>query len=202
VSDPLNASLAAMTALGAQSLDLLDEDALAVGRADQFVETLLACEDDVVIDSGAASFLPLSRYLIENEIAGLLDGAGRELVVHTIITGDGSFLDTVKGLEAVVLHYPATVRLVVWTNEFFGPVRYGDTAFEDTTVYREAKARIAATVNLRHLNPHSFGANLATLLERKQTFAEALAGTTFNTVERQRLAMIKREIFEQLARAV
>jgi hypothetical protein len=30
-----------------------------------------------------------------------------------------------------------------------------DTAFADTTVYREAKARIAATVDLRHLNPHS-----------------------------------------------
>jgi len=36
----------------------------------------------------------------------------------------------------------------------------------------------------------------------RQTFAEALAGTTFNTVERQRLAMIQREIFEQLAQAV
>jgi hypothetical protein len=39
-------------------------------------------------------------------------------------------------------------------------------------------------------------------LERKQTFDEALNGTVFNTVERQRLAMIQREVFEQLARVV
>ena len=38
------------------------------------------------------------------------------------------------------------------------------------------------------------------MLERKQTFEEALNGTAFNTVERQRLAMIQREVFEQLAR--
>jgi hypothetical protein len=40
------------------------------------------------------------------------------------------------------------------------------------------------------------------LLERKQTIEEALNGTAFNTVERQRLAMIQREVFEQLARVV
>ena len=57
-------------------------------------------------------------------------------------------------------------------------------------------------INLKRQNPQSFGANLATLLERKQTFAEALNGTTFNTVERQRLAMIQREVFEQLSRIV
>ena len=43
-------------------------------------------------------------------------------------------------------------------------------------------------VNLKRQNPQSFGANLATLLERKQTFDEALNGTAFNTVERLRLA--------------
>ena len=52
------------------------------------------------------------------------------------------------------------------------------------------------------MDPQSFSANLATLLERKQTFDEALNGTAFKTVERQRLAMIQREVFEQLARVV
>jgi hypothetical protein len=52
------------------------------------------------------------------------------------------------------------------------------------------------------MDPQSFSANLATLLERKQTFDEALNGTAFKTVERQRLAMIQRKVFEQLARVV
>jgi hypothetical protein len=81
-------------------------------------------------------------------------------------------------------------------------VRIDDVAFEDTPVYRNAKPRISAIVDLKRQNPQSFGANLATLLERKQTFEEALNGTAFNTVERQRLAMIQREVFEQLALVV
>jgi hypothetical protein len=187
-ADPINASLVSTPALSAEPVELMDEeeDVLNVARMDQFVETLLTCQDDVVIDSGAASFVPLSRYVIDNEIAGLLDAAGRELVVHTIITGGGAILDTLKGLEAVVLHFPDTVKLVVWTNEFFGPVRAKDTAFEETAIYREAKDRVLGIVRLKQWNPRTFGANLATLLERKQTFNEALSGTQFNTVERQR----------------
>jgi transposase len=37
--------------------------------------------------------VPLSRYLIDNNIAELLEGAGRELVIHTIVTGGGSVID-------------------------------------------------------------------------------------------------------------
>ena len=81
-------------------------------------------------------------------------------------------------------------------------MRIDDVAFEDTPVYRNAKPRISAIVDLKRQNPQSFGANLATLLVRKQTFEEALNGTAFNTVERQRLAMIQREVFERLARVV
>ena len=178
-------------------------DVLDVSRADQFVETLLSHQSDVVIDSGAASFVPLSRYLIDNQIADLLENAGRELVVHTIVTGGGSVIETLKGLEIVVLHFPETVKVVVWTNEFFGPVRYEDTAFEEMAIYRDAKSRISGRVMLKELNRRTFGANLATLLERKLTFDEALrANTAFNTVERQRLAMIQRELFEQIARVI
>jgi hypothetical protein len=200
--DPVNASLAGVPALHAESVELLDaeDDVLDVARTDAFIETLLNARDDVVIDSGAASFVPLSRYLIDNNIAELLEAAGRELVVHTIVTGGGSVIETLKGLEAVVTHFPDTVRVVVWTNEFFGPVRYENTAFEDMAVYRDAKPRISGRVVLKELNPRTFGANLARLLERKLTFAEALgSNSTFNTVERQRLTMLQRDLFEQLA---
>ena len=131
-ADPVNASLAAMPGLDAQRVALVVDDAIDVKAADQFIEMLLTYDEDVVIDRGAASFLPLSSYLIDTEIAGLLDAAGRELVIHTIVTGGGSFVDTARGLEAVVEDFPATATLIVWTNEYFGPVRIDDVAFEDT----------------------------------------------------------------------
>jgi hypothetical protein len=202
-ADPINATLTSTPGLLAEPIRLLDEDAIDVKQADQFVEVLLTSDGDVVVDSGSASFLPLNRYLIENEIAGILDAGGKELVIHSVVTAGGAILETLKGLEAVVLHFPSTVRIVVWKNEFFGPVRYETTAFEDTAIYRESRQRIAGVITLRQWNPRTFGANLAAVLERKLTFDEALAPPAgFNTVERQRLSMIQREIFEQLARVI
>jgi CO dehydrogenase nickel-insertion accessory protein CooC1 len=57
-ADPVNASLAAVPALHAEAVELMDgeDDVLDVARTDAFIETLLNAQDDVVIDSGAASF--------------------------------------------------------------------------------------------------------------------------------------------------
>ena len=80
-ADPVNASLAAMPGLGAQPVALVVDDAIDVKAADQFIEMLLTYDEDVVIDSGAASFLPLSSYLIDTEIAGKAIKQGEKVVM-------------------------------------------------------------------------------------------------------------------------
>ena len=188
-----------MPALRAEAVELIDaeEDVLDVARTDQSSRPYYLPGRRGDRQRCGELRAPV-RYLIDNRIAELLRNGGRELVVHTIVTGGGSVIETLKGLEAVVLHFPDTVRVVVWTNEFFGPVRYENTAFEEMAIYREAKSWISGRITLKELNRRTFGANLATLLERKLTFSEALGSdSAFNTVERQRLAMIQRESFEQ-----
>ena len=201
-ADPVNASLRATKALAAKVIDLLVEDEIAVRTADQFVETLLTCETDVVLDNGSASFLPVSRYLVENEIASLFETAGRDLVIHVVISGGTAFLETLKGLEALVTHFPDTVKFVCWTNGFFGPGRVADNLveFEDTPLYETIKPRVLGVVSLKALNPHTFGENFGRMLSNRLTFDEALdPAAGFNSVERQRLSMIQRDIFAQLA---
>jgi hypothetical protein len=54
-------------------------------------------QGDVIIDNGASSFVPLSSYLIRNQVPALLQDMGHELVVHTVVTGGQAFLDTLNG---------------------------------------------------------------------------------------------------------
>ena len=49
------------------------------------------------------------------------------------------------------------------------------------------------------LNSSTFSANLADMLSRKMTFAEADASRDFFIIAKQRLRQIKRPIFDQLA---
>ena len=206
-ADPVNESLSSIKALGAKTIGLVEGEKLVVRTADQFVEDLLTCPTDVVLDNGAAGFLAVSTYLVESAIADLLHAAGRDLVIHVAVAGGQAFLDCLNGMDALVRNFPETVRFVVWTNEFFGPVkakiRDTEVAFEDTSAYRNAKDRVVGVVHLGSLNPNTFGENLGRMLSRRMTFDEALdPASGFNTVERQRLAMIQKDIFGQLAEVI
>jgi hypothetical protein len=71
-TDPVNGSLKTVPALKAKSVQLLDQDQLNVQAVDHLVGAIVGAKTDVVIDNGAASFLPLSRYLVENDVPAVL----------------------------------------------------------------------------------------------------------------------------------
>jgi hypothetical protein len=68
---------------------------------------IASAEGDVIIDNGASSFVPLSHYLISNQVPALLQDMGHELVVHTVVTGGQALLDTVSGFAQLASQFPA-----------------------------------------------------------------------------------------------
>ncbi len=201
-TDPVNSSLVSFAALEAMPVQLLTEDAINVVAVDEMVERILKADADVVMDNGASSFIPLSRYLISDNIAELVEGAGKQVVVHAILVGSGGAKETARGLDAILTQFPASVRVVVWVNEFFGPVSIDGTPIEDTKFFADNADRLTSIVRLRQQNPLTTGVVLGQMLERKLTFAEALSKTDeFFTVPRQRLTQYRRQVWDQLAAA-
>ena len=79
----------------------------------------------------------------------------------------------------------------------------GDGAdFETTPLYQKHKGRVLGIVRLARLHQSTFGANVADMLARGLTFAEADASPDFFVVAKQRLRQVKRPIFDQLALVV
>jgi hypothetical protein len=116
------------------------------------------------------------------------------MVLHTVVTGGGNGLDTLKGLDALVGHFVPGASVVVCINEFFGPVR-----FDGTNVYKQHRANIHGLLYLRKLDPVMFAPNLASMLERHMTFAEAAASSDYMLMEKSRLFRIKNDIWQMLA---
>jgi hypothetical protein len=197
-TDPVNNSFAAIAALNAQPVTLVEDDAINITAVDAMIERILKEDVDVVMDNGAASFIPLSNYLIADNVADVIDAAGKHLTIHVILVGGGSAMETASGLSAVLTQFPPTVRVVVWVNEYFGAVVIGGTRFEETNFYAKNKDRLAGVIHLRQQNPKTTGINLSAMLERKQTFAEVLADPAFHVMPKQRLTQYRRAIWEQL----
>ena len=198
-TDPVNGSLQTIPGLKARPIELLTGDTLNVQAVDRLVEAIVTAKTDVVVDNGAASFLPLSRYLIENDIPSVLGEHAATTVLHTVVTGGANGMDTLKGLDALIHHFAPRAAVVVWVNEFFGPVRFDGTDFEDTRVYRDRRASISGLIYLRRHDPVMFGPNLARMLERHMTFAEAAISDEYMLMEKSRLFRIKDDIWKQLA---
>ena len=57
-----------------------------------------------VVDNGASSFVPLSNYLIENNAIPMLQEAGREVFIHSVVTGgQGDLLEDAAGVVPAAL---------------------------------------------------------------------------------------------------
>ncbi len=196
-TDPVNHTLAQYKELGVQSLELLRDGGVDQRKFDVLLERLLTESGIFVVDSGAATFIPLWFYMLENHVSDCLEKAGRRLVVHSLITGGQALADTLSGFDQVA----ETTRdrsVVVWLNEYFGYVRQGESEFVDMAVYKKNQHKVLGSVAMVKRNQDTFGRDIEEMIACKLTFAEALRNGQFSIMAKQRLKIVRDDLFEQL----
>ena len=92
-TDPVNATFHGFKELNVKRLQIMENEEINPRHFDTLVELIAPATDDVIIDNGASSFVPLSHYLNSNQVPALLQEMGHELVVHTVITGSQALTD-------------------------------------------------------------------------------------------------------------
>lgn len=200
-TDPVNASFCDLRALDVSPVGLFKEggDEIDVDAVDAMVERFLSEDSHFVVDNGAASFVPLSRYLVQDGIADAIAAGGKKLVVHAVVAGGQELVQTAKGFDSIASQFPTSADIVLWLNEHHGSVDgRGAGGFEATPLYRKHEARLRGVVRLARLHGPTFGANVSAMLARGMTFAEALDSPEFFAVAKQRLVQVRRAIFDQL----
>lgn len=198
-TDPVNASFEAYKKLNVQRLAIMQGDEIDPRRFDHLVELVAKTKVDVVIDNGASSFVPLSAYVLSNHVPALLHDMGHQLIVHTVVTGGQALLDTLTGLTQLIRQFPADVPFVVWLNPYWGPIELDGKSFEQMKAYRDHKDRISAIIPLPDLKKETFGRDLSEMLQAHLTFDEAIALPSLTIMTRQRLSIIKAQLFEQFS---
>jgi hypothetical protein len=197
-TDPVNATFAGYKALNVRRINILDGDEINTRNFDALVELIASAEDDVIIDNGASSFVPLSHYFISNEVPTLLHEMGHELVVHTVITGGQALLDTVSGFAQLAQQYPAEVLFVVWLNPYWGPIEHEGKTFEQMKAYTQNKERVSAIIQIPALKEETYGRDFSDMLQSRLTFDDALKMESLTIMTRQRLKIVQAKLFGQL----
>jgi len=200
-TDPVNATFYGYKALNVRRLEIMEGDEINPRAFDQLIEMIASAPGDVIVDNGASSFVPLSHFLISNQVPALLAEMGHQLVIHTVVTGGQALLDTVSGFNQVVSQFPPETKFVVWLNPFWGPIEHEGKSFEQMKAYANNKGRVSALIQLPALKKETYGKDFADMLQARLTFDEALAQESLTIMTRQRLKIIKSQIYAQLDNA-
>lgn len=199
-TDPVNASFSSLSGIEPERVLIFAGKKVDTRALDQLTERLADADANVVVDNGASSFVPVSQYLIENDVARILEEAGRQVVVHTVITGGPGMLDTIKGFATIMESFPPSVQVVVWLNEFFGPiVNANGKPFEELSAYTQYQNRIIGLVRLAALSDEA-SSDLQDMIGKRLSFAEALApdNAKMLRVQKSRLFKVKQALWPQI----
>jgi hypothetical protein len=195
--DPTSPTFKQFGALGVEHINIADGASnIDPTQFDVLIEKILATDTEWVIDTGAPTFLPLVNYLAENEVFSFLVASGRRVIIHSPVVGGVAMTETVGGLKAILQMSDCPV--VVWENEYFGPVEMNGKRFVQTAGYEQFKDRVLGLVLLEKKNHKTAEADFRTMHARRLTWDEAINDGGFMTMQRNRLTIMRREIADQL----
>jgi len=201
-TDAVNGTFHGFGALDVVKLDVLEGKEINRGKFDRLVEFIVENDRrDTIVDSGASTFVPLWHYITGNRIPQLLAEIGRELLIHTVVTGGQALEETVAGFSQLAGQFAEQVSFLIWLNPYWGPVKRERRDFEQFEEYIHRKDQVSAIVRMPQLG-ELFRRDLSDMLRRRLTFDQALQMPSFTIITRQRLIMIKRNFFQLMDGAV
>ena len=198
-TDPVDSMFASYRALGAQPIQIVKDKGFDPRAFGGLIETVMKmpARTAVVIDTGASTFETVCSHLLESEAVPFLNKHGHKVALNTMVAGGMAQRRTLEGFADLCRNFP-NVPVVVWLNEFFGPVEGPNgSRFDDFKVCRENAGRIVGTVMLPVVED-LFGYNIAQMMKARLTFDEAIASPEFDILAAQRLTMFRRWVEEAM----
>jgi len=170
-TDPVNKTLSQYKGLPTEALKLLRQGGIDQRAFDLLMETLLTSDGIFVIDNGAATFIPLWNYILENNVHDLLREAGKEAVCAHCCHGRPSPGHTLNGFGQLA-ESTSEPNIVVWINEYFGHLERGGKQFAEMKVFEDNRSKVFGTVAIIRRNQDTFGRDIGDMISRKLTFEE------------------------------
>ena len=196
-TDPINPTFAGYAGLPVVHVRFTDA-AMNVDKRqfDAFMDILIEHDGDMVVDNGASSFLAVMHYMIENNVVAELESAGKKVMIHSPIIGGQGMKETLNALETILECLPANV--VVWENEWLGPIQSDGKVFTEFDSYIEHKDRIKGVVKIAQRSADTFGYDINLMTTEKLTFEQVKTSDKFRYMAKQRMNTVQRDIGAQL----
>lgn len=196
-TDPVNQTFQSYKSLDVEHIELLEGSKVNERNFDLLMEKILTNNANFIVDNGASSFVPLSNYIIENDVISMMQENGYQMIIHVVITGGQASLDTLNGFNSLAKQTRGA-NIVVWLNEYFGEVNVDGKSFTEMKAYTSNKDKVLGLVKLTKRNPDTFGKDIDQMITSRLTFDEAINSPNFPLMAKQRIKTVQSDIYKQL----
>lgn len=200
-TDPVNASFTQYKSLDVAHIEIAKDGNVIQSKFDPLIENIVGNEANFVIDNGAATFLPLTKYLVENDIYQIFAEAGKKVYIHSVLTGGQAKTDTYNGFAELLNKVNKHAKVVVWENEFWGPVEYEGRSITETKLFKEADkaGKIAGVVKIiDRSQSDAFVEDFKRMTSEHMTISDVKSSESFNFLAKNRLGKIVSAVFTEL----
>jgi len=200
-TDPVNATFTQYASLDVAHVEIAEGGNVIQRKFDPLMEMIISTDADFVIDNGAATFMPLTRYLAENDIFQIMSEGGKQVYVHTVLTGGQAITDTYNGFAVLLGKVNNFAKVVVWENEFWGKVEYEGHPITASKIFKEAdkSGKIAGVVKIiDRSQSDTFVGDMIQMTKSHMTLADVMASSDFNFLAKNRLQKVVNGVFAEL----
>jgi hypothetical protein len=115
------------------------------------------------------------------------------------VSGGEMLSDSLLGFDTLASSTPDR-NVVVWINEYFGPVTSDGKSFDQMNVFQKHADKVLGSIGIPQRSPDTFGASVLFMREKKLTFDEAIQSEHLMLAQKSRLQIVQRDLYQQLDR--
>lgn len=200
-TDPVNRTFTKYASLDVAAVEIAEGGNIVQRKFDPLMEMIVSTDSDFIIDNGAATFLPLTRYLVENDIYKIMSDHGKKVYIHSVLVGGQAQSDTYDGLAELLAKVDKFAKVVVWENEFWGKVEFEGISITSSKLYKDADkaGKIAGIVKVSDRSQSdTFVGDMKQMTCNSMTLADVMASQNFNFLAKNRLQKVVNEVFSEL----
>lgn len=150
----------------------------------------LCTHPQVVLDVGPSYYFALDGWLFSPRILALLKEHGQRLVVHHIIKGGSELVYSIQGLRRLAQRYSdEPFDITLWLNQYSTEVGMEDVPQE---LWKYMSSQIDMSISKGEVPTKT----LMLMMERQQTFDEALLDPRYRILEKSYLKSLRSQYAE------
>ncbi len=165
-----------------------------------FIKKLVNYKNDIIIDASSDNFNIIISTLKSNKFKETIKRESLTIIIHFLMVGDNRLTQSINGINLITDCTNNSIKMSLWLNSYFGEIECEGVGFESSKIYRKIKGKIKNIVTLPYSNNHIFNQDYQICIDNALTMMEAIKSPRTFITTKQRITMIKREVFQQISK--